>query len=160
MAFQVNCCYRGGAQAWGDHAGLPSFILCSDQRDVHLHTYRPLSALPRLAAGSLARPDLEALQEAFPGSIEYIERDSSFHITGGPQQDWLDSDVVPAAARQQRRRQLLGEHRRSQRRAAAGRRRKLPEQEDASWPLDRIDQQALPLDRLYHYDTAGSDVNV
>jgi hypothetical protein len=138
----------------------PHLFFCSGQRDVHLHTYRPLTALPCLAAGTLARPDLEALQEAFPGSIEYIERDSSFQITGGPQQDWLNSDVVPAAARKQRRRQLLGEHRRWQRRAAAGRRRKLPEQQDASWTLDRIDQQALPLDRLYHYDTAGSGVNV
>lgn len=33
-------------------------------------------------------------------------------------------------------------------------------QVDPTWNLDRIDQQELPLDHLYHYDATGTGVNV
>ncbi len=50
-----------------------------------------------------------ALHEAFPGSIDHIEQDSHFTITGEPQPEWLHSDEVPQAALQGRRRQLLAD---------------------------------------------------
>lgn len=71
---------------------------------------------------------MEALREAFPASIDYIERDASFSITGSAEPEWLTSTVVPPAARAQRRRLLAAEQRRTARRGAAARRRKLPEE--------------------------------
>lgn len=113
-------------------------------------------------AGTLSPGDVSALLAAFPGAIDHIERDADFVITGDPQPEWLHSDAVPEAARQGRRRHLMADARRAQQKAAAARRRQLPEQQQGnpSWNLDRIDQQALPLDRLYHYDATGTGVNV
>jgi hypothetical protein len=36
----------------------------------------------------------------------------------------------------------------------------LQEQTDAPWYLDRLDQDALPLDKNYHYILDGSGINV
>ncbi len=113
----------------------------------------------------MSQGDVSALYTAFPGAIDHIERDATFGITGEPQPDWLHSDSVPEAARQQRRRHLMAGTRQARIKAAAARRRQLlqeqeEEQGNPTWNLDRIDQQALPLDRLYHYDATGTGVNV
>lgn len=39
---------------------------------------------------------------------------------------------------------------------AAVRGRKLPEQLEAPWGLDQIDQASLPLDSMYHFDSWGA----
>jgi hypothetical protein len=121
---------------------------------------RQTPSLPAGFAGAMTGADVEALHEAFPGSIDYIERDSDFTITGIEQPDWLHSDGVPHAARQQRRRHLEADRHRQLRRAAVRKRRKLPEQQNPVWTLDRIDQQSQPLDRVYHYESTGTGVNV
>ncbi|KAI3425087.1 hypothetical protein D9Q98_008465 [Chlorella vulgaris] len=122
------------------------------------------SALLNGFAGTLTQADVGALHEAFPGSIDHIEQDSHFTITGEPQPEWLHSDEVPQAALQGRRRQLLADARRARRRVvSAAPRRRLPEEEEQqgpTWNLDRIDQRNLPLDQLYRYDATGSGINV
>ena len=104
---------------------------------------------------------MAALRESFLGSVETIERDAHFSITGARQPEWLAPDGrVPPAARAARGRALLAERARVQRRGAAAARRRLPEQAGPTWTLDRIDQAALPLDKAYHYDATGTGVNM
>ncbi|PSC69339.1 peptidase S8 [Micractinium conductrix] len=144
--------------------------LCDDERTAAVGggrfrglCRRRFSAVLNGFAGALSAADVEALREAFPSSIDYIERDASFSITGEAQPDWLSGEGrLLSGAHAAARRRLASEARRSAARhaAAASRRRRLPEQAGASWALDRIDQAGLPLDGLYHYDATGSGVNV
>lgn len=140
---------------------------CSAQLSLCWSTFMHLPKMqlhtPFASAGALSAADVEALREAFPSSIDYIERDASFSITGEAQPDWLSGEGrLLSGAHAAARRRLASEARRSAARhaAAASRRRRLPEQAGASWALDRIDQAGLPLDGLYHYDATGSGVNV
>lgn len=87
-----------------------------------------LSLHPCCAKGTLSKADIQALREAFPGAIDYIERDVSFTITGSAEPAWLTGSTVPPAARARRRRLLAAGQRRAGRRGAAARRRKLPEE--------------------------------
>ncbi|PRW45343.1 serine protease [Chlorella sorokiniana] len=121
---------------------------------------RRFSAVLNGFAGSLSRDDVAALRQAFGAAIERIERESLLSITGHAEPEWAASDRLPEAARAARGRLLLAEQRRQARRTAAMRRRKLPEQAGPTWTLDRIDQNKLPLDHLYHYDSMGTGVNV
>eukprot|EP00887_Chlorella_sp_A99_P000007 scaffold16.g7.t1 len=125
-------------------------------------------------AGRFAPADIAALREALGSSIAYIERDRTFRITGSARPEWIQGDEVPEAAQEQRRRWLeAAAAARAERGGADGsssnsgeggvplpRGRRLPEQLNATWNLDRLDQGRGQLDGVYHYTLTGTGVNV
>ncbi len=115
---------------------------------------RPIASPLLCNTGTLSKADIQALREAFPAAIDYIERDVSFTITGSAEPAWLTGSTVPPAARARRRRLLATGQRRAARRGVAARRRKLPEEVGPAavqlllWlqqtPVARSDKSPLP----------------
>ncbi|KAL6760864.1 peptidase S8/S53 domain-containing protein [Haematococcus lacustris] len=80
---------------------------------------------------------LEQLRLQYKASIDHIERDTAFQLGDEliPYKAWLRDDED-------------------------GRRRQLPEQLDAPWGLDMLDQRTLQPDHIYHYTNNGTGVHV
>lgn len=83
-----------------------------------------------------------------------MERDGPFRITGSAHAEWIAGDSLPEGAAERRQRWHASW------RGRPLRQRGLPEQQNATWHLDRLDQRNEPLDHLYHYNYTGTGVNV
>lgn len=87
---------------------------------------------------SVTDEEIKALQQQFKKSIDYVQRDSDI---------WLAEDVADEP------RSIVQTPSSPESHPAQG--RLLPEQANASWGLDAIDQEGLPLDSFYGYEYYG-----